>query len=569
MTNQRGNWGVGLWAALLLTLMPNKAVQAQVGQFELDQFRPTETTNGGFAISTADDLGHLRFGVQLYLDYANDPLVFETNLGTPNSESIQLVKTQLAGHLQLSLGLIDRLIVYVGVPYNFIVKSDASDFAPGGPATGIPGLAGTIAGGGGMGDVWLGARGRIYGERDDLVQVALQATLNFHTASIADGTQNYRGEVGGKPSIGGHPEVLVTFNLGDFVRLSTNLGYRIRKDTTFLNLNLGDELTYGVGAIGQLAKGQVSVIGELFGRVGMSSGTGSTKFAKREESPVEVLGGAKYHHKTGFVAGAGLGIGIQRGYGAPDLRVIGMIAFTMQEETVAEPIDTDGDGLLDPVDACPTEPEDMDGFEDDNGCPDPDNDGDTVLDVDDRCPMEPGPVDNKGCPDPDRDGDGIADRLDNCPDEPGTPEFQGCPAKQLVQIKEDRLEVLEKVHFRTNSSRILPRSFALLDNVASVLNAHPEIDFVRVEGHTDERGSAKYNLRLSDKRAKSVVKYLVGKGVSSDRLGGQGFGEERPIVSGATTKEEHAQNRRVEFNLGEATDIGQRDSGPGADTIDR
>ncbi len=553
---------------MLTAAVSGTVAHAQVGQFELNQFRPTETANGGFAISTADDLGHLRFGVQLVLDYANDPLVFETNLGTPNSESIQLVRTELTGHLQMSLGLIDRLIVFVGLPYNFIVKSDSNDFAPGGTATGIPGLAGTMAQGGGIGDVWLGARGRIYGERDDLVQVSLQATLNFHTGSIADGTQNYRGEVSGKPSIGGHPEALLTFNLGDVVRLSTNLGYRIRKDTTFLNLNLGDELTYGVGAIGEFANRQVSVIGELFGRVGMSSGTGSTKFAKREESPLEVLGGAKYHHKSGFTAGAGLGMGIQRGYGAPDLRVIGMIAFTMLEEAVAEPVDTDGDGLLDPADACPTEPEDMDGFEDDDGCPDPDNDGDTVLDVDDKCPMEPGSVDNNGCPDPDRDGDGIVDRLDNCPDEPGTPEFQGCPAKQLVQIKEDRLEILEKVHFRTNSSRILPRSFALLDNVAAVLNAHPEIDFVRVEGHTDERGSAKYNLRLSDKRAKSVVTYLVNRGVSFDRLAGQGFGEERPLVGGATTKEEHAQNRRVEFNLGEATKIEQRDSGPGVDSID-
>ncbi len=555
-----------LIASAVVAGMPNPTAQAQSGQFDLDQFRPTETAKGGFAVSTADDLGHLRFGVQVYLDYANDPLVFETDLGSPDSEKIQLVRTQLVGHLQLSLGLIDRIIVYLGLPYHIIVKEDASDFAAGGPGSAIPGLAAAVPRGSGLGDLWLGARGRIYGEREDLVQVAVQAALNFHTASIGDGTQNYRGEVDDSPYLGGHPEVLLTFNFAEVVRLSMNVGYRIRKNQQFLNLNLGDELTYGVGAIGEFLNGQVAVIGELYGRVGVSTRTGSTKFAKREESPVEVLAGAKYHHKTGFTAGAGAGLGIQRGYGAPDFRVLGMIAFTMPH---SKPVDTDLDGILDPEDACPTEPEDVDGFEDDDGCPDPDNDQDGVLDVDDRCPMESGPVPNEGCPEPDRDGDGVPDRVDNCPDEPGLVENQGCPEKQLVQIKEDRLEILERVYFRTNSQRILPRSFALLNNVAEVLNAHPEIQLVRVEGHTDARGSARYNQRLSERRAESVARYLINRGVGESRLVAQGFGEEALIVPDATTKEEHAQNRRVEFNIGEREDVEQRESGPEADTIDR
>jgi OOP family OmpA-OmpF porin len=69
----------------------------------------------------------------------------------------------------------------------------------------------------------------------------------------------------------------------------------------------------------------------------------------------------------------------------------------------------------------PLEPEDVDSFEDDNGCPDPDNDADGVPDVSDKCPLQAGPEENGGCPDPDRDGDGVVDRVDACPDQPARP----------------------------------------------------------------------------------------------------------------------------------------------------
>ena len=117
--------------------------------------------------------------------------------------------------------------------------------------------------------------------------------------------------------------------------------------------------------------------------------------------------------------------------------------------TAAPTLDNDGDGVLDVDDKCPNDPEDMDGFEDEDGCPDPDNDGDGILDVDDQCPNDAGPPENNGCPDPDRDGDGVPDRIDNCPDEPGTVENQGCQEKQLVVIGAGRLEILEKVYFKT------------------------------------------------------------------------------------------------------------------------
>lgn len=98
---------------------------------------------------------------------------------------------------------------------------------------------------------------------------------------------------------------------------------------------------------------------------------------------------------------------------------------------VAAPKDRDGDGILDPVDQCVDQPEDMDGFKDEDGCPEPDNDNDGILDTADKCPNEAGPMQNLGCPVTDKDGDGLNDDVDKCPNEPedkdGYQDEDGCP----------------------------------------------------------------------------------------------------------------------------------------------
>ena len=98
---------------------------------------------------------------------------------------------------------------------------------------------------------------------------------------------------------------------------------------------------------------------------------------------------------------------------------------------VEAPKDRDGDGILDNVDKCPDQPEDRDGWQDEDGCPDPDNDDDGILDLADKCPTEAGPMTNFGCPVTDKDGDGIPDDKDKCPNEPedkdGYQDDDGCP----------------------------------------------------------------------------------------------------------------------------------------------
>ncbi|MBL8957334.1 MAG: OmpA family protein [Myxococcaceae bacterium] len=206
--------------------------------------------------------------------------------------------------------------------------------------------------------------------------------------------------------------------------------------------------------------------------------------------------------------------------------------------------DTDGDGLLDDDDKCPTEP----GPKERQGCPVRDTDGDGLLDPVDACPNEKGDARYRGCPPSDEDKDGVEDAEDNCRKEPGPKENQGCPAakKQLVVITRDKLVIKDRVYFDTGKATIQARSNALLDQVAAVLQEHTEVQRVAVEGHTDSRGSAAFNTKLSQDRADAVRAYLVKKGVDPARVLAKGYGPDRPMADNATPAGREL-NRRVEF----------------------
>lgn len=211
--------------------------------------------------------------------------------------------------------------------------------------------------------------------------------------------------------------------------------------------------------------------------------------------------------------------------------------------------DTDGDGVHDGLDGCVTEA----GPVSNNGCPLPDADGDGVPDAVDLCPAEKGVPEKQGCP-PDRDGDGVIDARDSCIDVPGTKENDGCPKRTLVKIEADRLVIREKVFFDTNKATIQKRSFKLLDSVAEVLLSHPEVAKVYVDGHTDSRGKADANRKLSQDRADSVKAYLMQRKVASERLEPRGFGPDKPIADNKTAAGRE-QNRRVEFVIETGTTV--------------
>ncbi len=205
--------------------------------------------------------------------------------------------------------------------------------------------------------------------------------------------------------------------------------------------------------------------------------------------------------------------------------------------------DTDKDGVIDRDDRCPEDA----GPASNSGCPlEPDTDGDGVKDKLDRCPKIAGPIDKEGCPD--RDDDGIPDYIDKCPDKPGKVETDGCPSKAQVKVRvrEKSIELREKIHFEFGKASLKKKSYPILNQVAATLEQYPDIKKLRVEGHTDSKGAAVYNRRLSQRRAQAVVDYLVRKGVEQDRLVAKGFGEDKPIA-GNKTERGRSMNRRVEM----------------------
>jgi outer membrane protein OmpA-like peptidoglycan-associated protein len=592
----------------------------------LDRFRSAPTPEDDFHVSRATDLGHLRFGAQLTADYALDPLVYEATVGDSSSERFSVVEHQLTLNLGLSLGLFDRLIIFAGLAG--IPWMEGTDD----PLLSSLGVA--PADGPGLGDASAGARVRLFGEATDAFALALQANVTFPTSGVPDDS-SYRGEptVTFLPSLiaelrpGAGSRLVLDVgarireesdtdlaNLGFGHELTYALGFAIPlftdvDDRTHLDLLLQ---IYGETAFERFGEREGTALeatggfkffhssGLVFGLAagpGLARGFGSPDLraiatlawmtprdAQQGDRDLDgVLDGTdpcpddpedvdRYEDGDGCPE--------------PDNDNDGILDY--DDECPLEPEtanghededgcpdqipDTDGDGILDNADQCVDQAEDLDSFQDSDGCPEADNDGDGIVDGSDRCPLEAGPPENRGCPDTDRDTDTVVDRLDNCPDEPGTPEFHGCRERQRVVIEANRLQILEMVFFRTNSDGILSRSNALLMDVARVLNAHPQIGRVMVEGHTDSRGNREHNIELSQRRAESVVRFLVERGgVDASRLDARGYGPDRPQIPDARSRADLARNRRVEFHvLGDSDGVQtQSESEASPDAIDR
>lgn len=122
------------------------------------------------------------------------------------------------------------------------------------------------------------------------------------------------------------------------------------------------------------------------------------------------------------------------------------------------------------------------------------------------------------------------------------------PPPPKVVLTDSNIQIADKVQFETGSDKLLPVSFPLLDQVAQVMSENEQIELVEVQGHTDATGTAALNRKLSQKRAESVTKYLVGKGIAKTRLQSKGYGPDVPIADNGTP-EGRDQNRRVEFKI--------------------
>jgi OOP family OmpA-OmpF porin len=252
-----------------------------------------------------------------------------------------------------------------------------------------------------------------------------------------------------------------------------------------------------------------------------------------------------------------------------------------------ETSDPDNDGVVGDADKCANEAEDKDGFEDDNGCPDPDNDGDGVADASDQCATEAETMnqidDTDGCPEKDEDGDTLLGSADQCPteaeDKDGFEDENGCPdadndGDQVVDASDKcqgELEtaqgyqdddgcpdevppaiqkltgVIKGVSFKGKTAELTKSSSRVLDKTAAMLTENPSIR-LEIGVHTDNTGDVAQTQPLTQERADAIKTYLLGKGIAAERLEAKGYGADKPLADNAT-KSGQSKNRRVEFSL--------------------
>jgi OOP family OmpA-OmpF porin len=456
---------------------------------DIERFKPHVTYDGfvmteGSAVRPEAD----RWQVGAYINYSLNPLI---TVNQDDELVDRFVGHRLGFDVLASATLFGPVALGVGVPF-FLYQDGDED----------PDVAG-------FGDIRIVPKLRILDDRE-LFGLGLVAELRVptHAGDFSGGARN----------VVFAPRLIADHRFWDTgFRIGANAGVAFREKTTFENVTALSEYVYTAAASYRFGgwDGIAAIGAEVNGGVGL------TDSINLEELPLEGTLFAKINPTKEWEVSGGPGVGLIPGYGIPTFRGHVGIRWSPTEN------DRDGDGIPDDEDACPDEPEDRDGFEDTDGCPEDtevaDDDKDGIPNIDDACPQEKETI------------NGIEDE-DGCPDKGDAKVIR--KAKQLV--------ILENIEFATGSANIRPVSYPILNQVALMMQANPDITKVSIGGHTDSRGGREMNVVLSQARAESVRRYLMMRGVKSGRLAAKGYGPDKPLVD-ENTDEDRQKNRRVEF----------------------
>ncbi len=386
---------------LLATMAIPQAAEAQ-SDFNFENFQPlpSQTTNT-LGVARSEVLGHLTPSFGLVLHLQDDPL----QVGNEDDVRFRLVDTQLKTEVSVALGFFGWFDLGVVMP--LAVYQDGETAAEFGYTEELSSFA--------LSDMRIVPKFRfLKPESTGGIGGALIVPVTLPTG---DELFNSDGGVGVAPTL------VLDYGHESGFKIAANAGLLIRERRVAFNYVSGNTFTWGAATEVPLGTEKVLGVGTIHGAVSIEDKPEALNEAKI--NPTEFLLGGKFLLPSGFLAQLAGGAGITDGVGAPDFRVVAGFEWSPRDE------DADNDGIKDDVDDCPAVAEDMDGFEDEDGCPDLDNDEDTVLDIDDKCPnvaedMD-GFEDEDGCPDSDNDEDGVIDAKDDCPDTPGPRENKGCP----------------------------------------------------------------------------------------------------------------------------------------------
>ena len=580
--------GVSAWAQGPSSIPPPSADRS----FEVQLFHPAVGPKSYITLDSADVPGHLLFNLGLLTNYQYGAFALDSTVNDTTTR-LDVVRHQAMAELYGAVGLFNLFEVGVAAPMTLYLSGDNFDSAGQGTGSQIHTY-------GKFGDLRVGAKAAPLAFGPDQAFVfGLSVGATFATG----GSANFLGD----RSVTGRGRALLEYQSSERFRTVVMLGVLLREKSQILGAAMGDQMLYGA-AVDFRVLPDMSVLAEINGRVG--------SWTYVDANPAELDLAMRAQLPAMFSLLLGVGMGVNHGIGSPMVRGFlglgwapdfrdrdhdGIIDILdrcpdepedkdgFQDDDGCPDEDNDNDGIPDALDKYPNEPEDFDGFQDEDGCPDPDNDHDGIPDVDDACPNDPedgkgkrpydgcpstledsdgdgipdvkdqcpdepedkdGFQDEDGCPDPDNDGDGIPDDKDKCPNEPetvnGYQDSDGCPDEIPAAVKKFT-GVIQGINFKTDSAVITKDSHSVLDKTVQVLVDYPDVR-LEIGGHTDNVGKAEHNMELSQKRAESVKEYLVGKGISSDRLTAVGYGMDKPLTANKT-KADKAKNRRTEFTL--------------------
>jgi hypothetical protein len=436
----------------LAALLSTVTAAAQLPSVDVRTFRPSTDPRAGLVTEPVTTPGHLAWNVGLDTHYSYEPVVL-SYAGSSNVAVRPLRYGVLGADLVAGLGLGSRMALGFALPVVLAQAGDGS-LPPMLVSTGaVPRTA--------IGDVALSAKAAIVKNDDGGFGLAALVGMTMPTGD--------RTSFAAEGAVTGHARVIAEYSLMGIIRAQASLGYFFRTErrawpyyapgspressitpvcvasddgqgnvayrscTTFGDqvpwtlgftvrpgviraLDPGDRQTWEIGLRGWVPVGPVAPF--------VDKGAAALSPVLLSTSDRIALG----HDKDAYLL-AGMDFGLTTAVGDPPFRVILGVGWAPRNH------DKDGDGIADDLDSCPDIPEDKDGFEDSDGCPEVDNDEDGVIDREDACPTKKGarskdPRTN-GCPSPDRDGDGLADDVDSCPDKAGPRNhdrrLDGCP----------------------------------------------------------------------------------------------------------------------------------------------
>jgi hypothetical protein len=414
-------------AAAWLAALP--AAADGVPSLDLRGFHAPTDPGSGLFVQPAATPATGEWNVGLFTSYAYRPVTLRTS--PANAAVLDVIEHQLSSDLVLGVGLWRRVHLGLDLPVVLYQTGDAATLA------GLAAISGYPLPRQAFGDLGLDAKVTLVRPTGgDLggFALALHERLSIPTGD----TSSFMGE----GVVGSETRLLAEYRISA-VGIHAAAGFKARGHSEAFacgavasdcSTRIGNEIPFGLGVSVLPQKLGLDENGRMTWFLEMNGHLPAGPVAPFESTPasslqVDAAIRVALGHDVSLLASVQAGL-----LGLGDAPVRGVVAISWAPRNH----DRDGDGIPDEVDHCPDLPEDFDGFQDHDGCPELDNDGDGIPDKVDLCPNEPedfdGYQDADGCPDPDNDGDRIPDVEDACPNEAGPPDpdpkKNGCPLRE-------------------------------------------------------------------------------------------------------------------------------------------